>query len=137
MRFIINFDKGKIMGKRIILDYKNVQKIIKAFKITRPMISYALTFNQKHDSDLAKRIRRMAVINGGIECVEYPVEEVMHDDGSFIMQEMKNGAVIKIDKCNGNLSLTYKEKEIVKSKDISIRELALIQDTAKKLAGEK
>ena len=71
------------MKKQVTVTKENREFLEKAFKVSSVMIWKALTFES--DTDLARRIRKLAVERGGIEMCFCPVLETMHDsDGPVI-----------------------------------------------------
>lgn len=107
-------------------------KIAKTFDVSDVMVSYALTYNKSRgNSDLAKKIRKMAMENGGRRMAYWPECETLHNevDGTMI-QIFDNGAVLTINKHTGDARVDYKGKTMMKKQDISVREIYIMQEYA-------
>lgn len=68
------------MRRRIVVEQGEVTAIARLMGCTPVMVSYALNFRK--DSELARRIRRMALLRGGIEIGDEPVKET--NDGKTV-----------------------------------------------------
>lgn len=53
------------MKRRIVVEYGEVANIAKLMGCTYEMVSHSLAFRK--DTDLARRIRKMALARGGVE----------------------------------------------------------------------
>lgn len=67
------------MKKRIIVEYGEVRKIAHLMNCTPEMVSYSLAYRK--DTKLAKAIRKMALMRGGIEIGNEPVNDANHENG--------------------------------------------------------
>lgn len=107
-------------------------KIAKTFDVSDVMVSYALTYNKSRgNSDLAKKIRKMAMENGGRRMAYWPECETLHNEANGTMiQIFGNGAVLTIDKHTGDARVDYKGKTMMKKQDISVREIYVMQEFA-------
>lgn len=86
----------------------------KAFGVTKEMVSYALNFHPvKGQSDLAKKIRCLAVQRGGFELVTAPASEVVHDADNMMRQHFENGWMWEGDKNTGVLELKDEKGDVV------------------------
>lgn len=93
--------------KRVITVTRSQREFLaKAFGVTKEMVSYALNFHPvKGQSDLAKKIRSLAVQRGGFELVTAPTSEVVHDADNMMRQHFENGWMWEGDKNTGVLEL--------------------------------
>lgn len=66
------------MRRKIVVEQGEVTAIAKLMGCTTVFVSYALNFRK--NSELAKRIRRMALLRGGIEVGNEPVKESSNED---------------------------------------------------------
>lgn len=88
--------------------------LAKAFGVTKEMVSYALNFHPvKGQSDLAKKIRCLAVQRGGFELVTAPASEVVHDADGVMRQYFENGWWWEADKRTGLLEVKDEKGEVV------------------------
>ena len=72
------------MKKQVTVTKENREFLEKAFKVSSVMIWKALTFES--DTDLARKIRKLAIERGGIEMCFCPVLETMHDSDGYMRQ---------------------------------------------------
>ncbi len=101
--------------KRVI-SVTNEQRnfLIKTFGVTKTMVSYALNFHpQWGNSELAKKIRCLAVQRGGFELVTAPASEVVHDAENMMRQHFENGWMWEGDKTTGVLELKDEKGDVV------------------------
>lgn len=90
--------------------------LAKAFGVTKEMVSYALNFHPvKGQSDLAKKIRSLAVQRGGFELVTAPASEVVHDADNMMRQYFENGWWWEADKRTGLLVVLDEKGNLKKS----------------------
>ena len=90
--------------------------LAKAFGVTKEMVSYALNFHPvKGHSDLAKKIRCLAVQRGGFELVTAPASEVVHDADGVFKQYFENGWMWEADKNTGLLVVLDEKGNLKKS----------------------
>lgn len=82
------------MKKYIKISGKEKEWIETALNVSRSMVDFALYFDAKRgNSDLAKRIRKLALHRGGVLMNELPVFETIHNTASGEMvQDFPNGA---------------------------------------------
>ena len=103
--------------KRVITVTRSQREFLaKAFGVTKEMVSYALTFHPvKGHSDLAKKIRSLAVQRGGFELVTAPASEVVHDADGVFKKYFENGWMWEADKNTGLLVVLDEKGNLKKS----------------------
>lgn len=103
--------------KRVITVTRSQREFLaKAFGVTKEMVSYALNFHPvKGQSDLAKKIRCLAVQRGGFELVTAPASEVVHDADNMMRQYFENGWWWEADKRTGLLVVLDEKGNLKKS----------------------
>lgn len=101
--------------KRVITVTRSQREFLaKSFGVTKEMVSYALNFHPvKGQSDLAKKIRCLAVQRGGFELVTAPTSEVVHDADNMMRQHFENGWMWEGDKNTGVLELKDEKGDVV------------------------
>ena len=101
--------------KRVITVTRSQREFLaKAFGVTKEMVSYALNFHPvKGQSDLAKKIRCLAVQRGGFELVTAPASEVVHDADGVFKKYFENGWMWEADKRTGLLVVLDEKGEVV------------------------
>ena len=117
------------MKKVISVTREQRDFLCRAFKVTNVMVSYALNFHPaKGQSDLARKIRCLAVQRGGYELVTAPASEVVHDADGIMRQHFENGWMWEADKKSG-LLLVFDEhsKEQMRVEDAHITDIEYVQ----------
>lgn len=117
--------------KKVISVTKEQKSFLeKAFGVSGVMVWYALTYDEKRgQSDLAKRIRSLALQRGGVELVTLPMSEVIHNSDSTMSQWFENGMMWECDKKSGALELRDREGKVVeKHADVSIADIERLQE---------
>ena len=67
------------MKRRIVVEYGEVKRIASLMNCTWEMVSHSLA--SRKDTKLAKAIRKMALMRGGIEVGNEPENNVNHESG--------------------------------------------------------
>lgn len=117
------------MKKRIDTTREMRQKAMKVFHVTEQTVFNAICFDSKRgDTDKAKRIRSYILQNGGIVMVELPEVETIHDAEGMMRQYFPNGGMVEVNKMTGDLVAYYKGAEMIKKENVSVRQLAEVQD---------
>lgn len=115
--------------KRYIDITTQVRKaLIDVFKVDVKTINNALSF--RINSGLSKRIRKHALQRGGVDMVAVETFDCIHDAEGVMTQLMPNGAVIKINRNNGNATVYYDGKPRIHVENIRVREIAALQESA-------
>ena len=103
------------MKKYIKLQKKDKDFVLSAFNISGVMLSYALNFDKKRgNSELAKKIRTLALQRGGVLMNELPECETIHDANGMMLQAFANGAMMKIDKNSGAFETKDRKGNVVR-----------------------
>lgn len=119
-------------NRRIEVSTEVRKKIIKTFGVTGKTVSNALNYTgERGQTDLAKRIRIMALENGGRHTVTWPECETIHDAFGVMRQIFDNGATIEVDKNTGDAKW-FDPKGVLRGeeKNISIQRLYVMQELA-------
>lgn len=88
--------------------------LCKAFGVTKVMVSYALNYHPTQgQSELAKKIRNLALQRGGYMLVTAPASEVVYDADGVFKQYFENGWMWEADKHTGLLLVKNEKGEIV------------------------
>lgn len=109
------------------------KKIMKAFGVSNQTVVNALNYSggARSQSDMAKRIRRMAMENGGRRMAYYPECETIHDENGIMRQVFDNGSTIEVDKHTGDARWFDNGGKLRgEQRDITVRQLYVMQETA-------
>lgn len=119
------------MKKYIHIKKEDRDFIAKAFGITGRSIYNALHFDdERGGSDLAKKVRRLALERGGITMVEAPEEETLFDADGYMRQYLRGGVLLEFSLNDGSCTV-YKEGEKVrKFTDVFVKDIPFIQEWA-------
>lgn len=122
--------------KRVIEVTKETRDFLQqAFDVTATMVWYALNFDEKRgQSDLAKRIRNLALQKGGVVLNIGPEIETIHSADGRMRQYFPHDVLLEADtRCTG-LVAVYKKGELQRSWDNpDVSELDGIQNWAMSL----
>lgn len=122
--------------KRVIEVTKETRNFLQqAFDVTGTMVWYALNFDEKRGrSDLAKRIRNLALQKGGVVLNIGPEIETIHSADGRMRQYFPHDVLLEADtRCTG-LVAVYKKGELQRSWDNpGVSELDGIQNWAMSL----
>lgn len=119
-------------NRRIEVPVEVRSKIMKAFGVTRQTVGNALNYRgERGQSDLAKRIRIMALQNGGRHMASWPECETIHDAFGMMRQVFDNGSKIEVDKSTGD-ACWFDPKGVKRGeqKNITIQQLYVMQELA-------
>lgn len=116
------------MKKQVTVTRENREFLEKAFNVSSVMIWKALTFES--DSDLARRIRKMAIERGGIEMCFCPVLETMHDNDGYMRQYLPNGVLLEFNKNDGTGSVFLRGEEVRRYENVMVSGINDIQNWA-------
>lgn len=118
------------MKKYIKISTKEKEWIMQAFDVSLVMVNHALGFDKKRgNSDLAKRIRKLALHRGGVLMNELPAFETIHNTvAGEMVQPFENGAKLVMVWTTGNVKVFNKKGELCRDIHINtIEELTNAQ----------
>lgn len=122
---------SETMKRYIHIAREDREFIEKAFGVSGRMVYNALTFDaKKGNSDLARRIRKIAMDRGGVVMVETPEVETLHDYDGVISQYFPNGAKLELDKETGDGTIYFKGKAVKWFDDVRLDAIQDIQNLA-------
>ena len=122
--------------KRVIEVTKETRDFLqKAFDVTATMVWYALNFDEKRgQSDLAKRIRSLALQKGGVVLNIGPEVETIHSADGRIRQYFPHDVLLEADTRSTGQVAVYKKGELLRIWDNpGVSELDGIQNWAMSL----
>lgn len=123
-----------MVGKIKIEISKEVrEKIMKTFGVSNQMVVNAMNYsgNGRGETELAKRIRRMAMKNGGRRMAYLPAFETAYTHNGIMTQEFDNGAKLIADMHSGEVKV-IDPKGVVRERveNASIPQLYVMQNVA-------
>lgn len=116
------------MKKYIHITKENREFLMKAFGVTGKTVQNAVRFDaERGDTDLAKKIRKVALERGGIVMAVAPEVETLHDADGYMRQYFPNGAMIEVKKENGFYEVLYKGEVVKTGAGLTIAQLEGLQ----------
>lgn len=117
------------MRKVISVTREQKDFLMKAFGVSGQMVWLALTYDEKRgNSELARRIRSLALQRGGVALVTLPMSEVIHNSDATMVQWFGNGMMWECDKRTGRLELKDAGGAVVEThENVSINDIEELQ----------
>lgn len=122
------------MKRYIHITKENREFLMKAFGVSRKTVQNAVMFDgERGDSDLAKRIRKLALERGGIPMVTSPEVETLFDSDGYMRQYFPNGAMLEVSKKDASGDIFFKGENVRHYDRVEIPDMYAIQDWAQAL----
>lgn len=118
--------------------YIHIQKadrefILNLFKVTGRTVDNALHFDaERGNTDLARKIRKVAMEHGGIVMVVSPEAETLFDADGYMRQYLPNGVLLEFEKeaGNGGCNVYLKGDMVRRYDNVQVRDIPAIQNWA-------
>lgn len=118
--------------------YIHIQKadrefILNLFKVTGRTVDNALRFDaERGNTDLARKIRKVAMEHGGIVMVVSPEAETLFDADGYMRQYLPNGVLLEFEKeaGNGGRNVYLKGDMVRRYDNVQVRDIPAIQNWA-------
>lgn len=118
--------------------YIHIQKadrefILNLFKVTDRTVDNALRFDaERGNTDLARKIRKVAMEHGGIVMVVSPEAETLFDADGYMRQYLPNGVLLEFEKeaGNGGCNVYLKGDMVRRYDNVQVRDIPAIQNWA-------
>ncbi len=112
-------------------------ELARVFNVSDRTVRNALRFDKERgETDCARRIRKYALLKGGVVMAVVPEVEVMYDHDGMISQYFPNGAKLETDKSTGDTELYFKGECVASWEDVKMSEMDGIQRIAGSLNAE-
>ena len=116
--------------------YIHIQKadrefILNLFKVTGRTVDNALRFDaERGNTDLARKIRKVAMEHGGIVMVVSPEAETLFDADGYMRQYLPNGVLLEFEKeaGNGGCNVYLKGDMVRRYDNVQVRDIPAIQN---------
>lgn len=121
------------MNFKRVIDVTREQRefLEKAFNVSNVMVWYALNFDEKRgNSDLAKRIRELALQRGGVVMNISPEIETIHTHDGMMRQYLPKDVMIEGDFRTGMVEVLKCGKSLKSWENPTLMELEKIQEWA-------
>ena len=123
-------------GKKRYIHIKKEDRefIMKALGVTERTVFNATRFDEKRgNTDIAKRIRKLALERGGIIMMVIPEMETLHDADNYMRQYFPNGAMLELSKNDDSADIYFKGERVWHSEQVMISEINGLQERAMSL----
>lgn len=119
---------GMTKKKYIHITREDRKFIMKALGVTERMVFKGIRFES--DSDLAKKVRKLAMDRGGIVMIVIPEVETLHDHDNVTRQYFPNGALVELDRNDGTGYVIFNGKTVKTYKNVAVKEINGIHEYA-------
>lgn len=121
------------MKKYIHIQKADREFILNLFKVTGRTVDNALRFDaERGNTDLARKIRKVAMEHGGIVMVVSPEAETLFDADGYMRQYLPNGVLLEFEKeaGNGGCNVYLKGDMVRRYDNVQVRDIPAIQNWA-------
>ena len=116
------------MKKYIHVKKEDREFIAKVFGITPRMVFNAVHFES--DSELARKVRKLAMDRGGIVMVEAPEAETLFDADGYMRQYLPGGVLLEFKYSDNSCTVFVKGEERRRFDDVHVRDIRYILEFA-------
>lgn len=123
-------------GKKRYIHIKKEDRefIMKAFKVTERTVFNAISFDEKRgNTELAKRIRKLAMERGGIVMVKHPEMETLFDADHYMRQYLPNDVLLEFSLEDGGCDVFHRGEKVRRYENVDVRSIQNIQNWAMSL----
>lgn len=122
------------MKKYIHIKREDREFIAKAFGITERSVFNAIRFDDRRgETELARKVRKLAMERGGIVMVEIPEIETLHDADGYMRQYLPNDVLLEFSRENGGCDVFHKGMKVRHYENVLVRDIPEIQNWASTL----
>lgn len=122
------------MKKYIHIKREDREFIAKAFGITERSVLNAIRFDDRRgETELARKVRKLAMERGGIVMVEIPEIETLHDADGYMRQYLPNDVLLEFSREDGGCDVFHKGMKVRHYENVLVRDIPEIQNWASTL----
>lgn len=122
------------MKKYIHIKREDRELIAKAFGITERSVFNAIRFDDRRgETELARKVRKLAMERGGIVMVEIPEIETLHDADGYMRQYLPNDVLLEFSREDGGCDVFHKGMKVRHYENVLVRDIPEIQNWASTL----
>lgn len=119
------------MRKYIHIRKEDRELIMKALGITERTVFNAIRFDSKRgDTELARKVRKLAMDRGGIVMVELPEVETLHDADGYMRQYLPNDTLLEFSREDGGCDVFHKGEKVRRYENVVVSDIKNIQSWA-------
>ena len=122
------------MKKYIHIKREDREFIAKAFGITERSVFNAIRFDDRRgETELARKVRKLAMERGGIVMVEIPEIETLHDADGYMRQYLPNDVLLEFSREDAGCDVFHKGMKVRHYENVLVRDIPEIQNWASTL----
>lgn len=119
------------MKKYIHITKEDRMFIMKALGVTERTVFNAIRFDSKRgDTELARKIRKLAMERGGIVMMEIPEIECLFDADGYMRQYLPNNTILEFSFENGGCDVFHKGEKVRHYENVVVSNIKNIQNWA-------
>lgn len=119
------------MKKYIHITKEDRKFIMKALGITERTVFNAIRFDSKRgDTELARKVRKLAMDRGGIVMVEIPEIECLFDADRYMRQYLPNNTLLEFSFDDGGCDVFHKGEKVRRYENVVVSDIKNIQNWA-------
>lgn len=119
------------MKKYIHITKEDRMFIMKALGVTERTVFNSIRFDSKRgDTELARKIRKLAMERGGIVMVEIPEIECLFDADGYMRQYLPNNTILEFSFENGGCDVFHKGEKVRHYENVVVSNIKNIQNWA-------
>lgn len=108
--------------------------IMKALGVTQRSVFSAIHFEERRgNTELARKIRKLAMDRGGIIMVEVPETETLFDSDGYMRQYLPNNTLLEFSFKDGGCDVFHKGEKVRRYENVVVSEIKNIQSWASAL----
>lgn len=105
--------------------------IMKALGVTGKSVLNAIRFNgSRGNTELARKIRKLAMDRGGIIMVEVPEIETLFDSDDYMRQYLPNNTLLEFSFKDGGCDVYHKGEKVRRYDKVTVKDIPGIQNWA-------
>lgn len=116
------------MKKYIHITKEDREFIMKALDVTERMVFKGTHFES--DTDLAKKVRKLAMDRGGIVMVQVPEIECLFDADGYMRQYLPNNTLLEFSFADGGCDVFHKGEKVRRYENVVVSDIKGIQGWA-------
>lgn len=112
------------MKKYIHIQKADREFIAKAFNITDKSVMNAVSYDAKRgNTELAKRVRKLAIERGGIPMIVLPEWETLHDADGYMRLYHNGEVLLEVCKADNSCDVYHRGEKVKRFENIKLSDL--------------
>lgn len=117
------------MKRSIKINKRLLTELMEKHRVGQKTVYRAISYER--NNELSRKIRRSALIAGGVATATLPEIETFWDYDGTMRQYFPNGVMLKAVKRSGTIELHYEDKVVATYENVLVRQITSIQDEAR------